>query len=187
MKQTNRQNGSLHLIVLIAICVSIVGTIVIRHQIAANDARKSQQIDTAAYLTSIPSDVLSYEKIRELAFLHHGRSSVSAIMIKKINGLFTYEIRFVDLATVRIDAQSGMIVESNETVSVSRARRPLEASKPRVGFETARKIAVQYRKGAAALAVEYGLRDELLSYGVYFEDDRRVDVDANSGAVVVYQ
>jgi len=183
------EHGFAHLVlILIAVGALVVGTGVFLYGRQKDDAplMSAAETDPVSLTKPLPGDLLSVDKVRELAKGEKPDLAVSQIELESEGQTLLYKVRLSDGSFLLYNARSGVKV-------TKQVRAPAEVEKDdslpahftaAISFEKAREVALKQKPGGIVRKIELETEGGKVVYSVRFTDDSRVDVDATTGAVV---
>jgi uncharacterized membrane protein YkoI len=142
----------------------------------SNNAREAE--------IEIPRDLaalLSFDDIRTVALTEVPTGTVVGVELEQEDGVLIYKVKFSDGSFRLYDANTGVLVNKDQLEVEESVPAGFVAG---ISLQEARTTAQNERPGKTITKIELEVENGVVVYSVRFSDDGRVDVDANSGAVV---
>jgi len=192
MSYKKNQTGFAHLMLLIVAVVVVAGAIgwyVVTHQ--KTKSLSSAQLADSALVKQLPDNILSIDKVKELATTKASGRTISAVMLVKENSDFIYKIRLDDGTVLVFNALTGDQLNRGAQAK-KQDQQETETENDdlpgtftaTVSFDQARAIALNQKPDGVISKIELESEDGKVVYNVRFTDGTRINIDANSGVVV---
>lgn len=181
------QNGFTLLPVLAIIVVVAVAGVSLFVVQRSNNAleRKANEPETISNLEPLSGDLLSPEKIKELAAAESPNVEINGIELEREHGEALFKVKFANGNVVFFNAQSGAKVNrsGSSTKDVNEGTIPV-GFKTTIDFTKARDLAKAQKPGGTVRKIHLQMENGKVVYSVRFTDNARIDIDATTGAVV---
>lgn len=181
------QNGFALLPVLaVVVVVAVAGVSLFVVQRSNNTLeREANEPETISNLEPLSGDLLSPEKIKELAAAESPNVEINGIELEREHGEALFKVKFANGSVVFFNAQSGAKVNrsASSTKDVNEGTIPA-AFKPAIDFTKARDLAKAQKPGGTVRKIHLQMENGKVVYSVRFTDNARIDIDATTGAVV---
>lgn len=187
--QKENQQGFAHiwvLAVIVVMAISGVGAYV-WHQNKTNNKLNSvsSQSEVDNLPSPLPEDLLTAEKVKELALTEKPGATVSGVELENEDGIVVYEVKIADGSRLVFNAQTGKLITKALQNDKEEVDKAIPADfKSEITFAKAREIALAQKPGGTVQKIELELEGGVVVYSVRFSDDARVDVNATTGVVV---
>lgn len=190
-KHQSSQAGFAHLTLIVVVVLALVAGAGVyiyglqnnNDQDALSNANEVQKISLSKPL---PADLLSLDKVRELAAADKPNLAIQQIELESEHGQLLYKVRLADGSFVLYNARSGVKV-------TKQAGQPAEVEKDTslpadfqagISFDKAREIALAQKPGGQIRKIELEMEHGVAVFSVRFTDDARIDVNAANGEIV---
>lgn len=189
MKTIKKDQHGFHVmpavIVLAVIGVVVSGVLVYNRQQNKEAALSEKTDDPNQTLQELPNDLLTVEKVKEIAANEKPDTTVIGIQLERENGVLLYKITLADGTELFVNAQTGAAVAhiEEETEDDDGDKLPGNFTAG-ISFSRAREIALTKRPGKIVNKIELEVEDGVVVYSVRFTDKSRVDVNATNGEVL---
>jgi uncharacterized membrane protein YkoI len=188
MSHRNTETGFAHLLALLLIIsagVGGAGYYVYKQNQKTAKPLNSETVSADTTLTaSLPSDLLTVDKVKELASVQKPTASVLGVQLENENGTLIFKVKLSDGTILAFNAKTGVAAKIlGETELEGQITLPAGVT-PAIDFAKARSIAMGQRADAIVQRIELELEENTLVYSVRFTDGGRVDVNASDGSIV---
>lgn len=148
---------------------------------AVTSSRINQQRENESALPADLATSLSIDDIRAIALSEVPSGSITGIELEQEDGVLIYKVKFSDGSTRLYNANTGELVNKNEFETDETVP---SGYVPGITLQEARTIAQNQRPGKTITKIELEVEEGVVVYSVRFSDEGRVDVNADTGAVV---
>ena len=148
---------------------------------AVTSSRINQQRENESALPADLAASLSIDDIRAIALTEVPGGLITGIELEQEDGALLYKVKFSDGSTRLYNANTGELVNKNEFETDETVPAGYVAG---ITLQEARTIAQNQRPGKTITKIELEAEEGIIVYSVRFSDKGRVDVNADTGAVV---
>lgn len=127
--------------------------------------------------------LLPLNDIKAIASKDAGDTTIVGVELEKEDSGLVYKVKFSDGSFRLYDAKTGEAVASNDDEESGEV--PASGFNSGIGLAKAREIAAGQRPGATITKIELENEHGTVVYSIRFSDGGRVDVNAESGAVLL--
>jgi uncharacterized membrane protein YkoI len=187
MKNKNQLGFALAHLLPVVVAVLAVGGVsayVVMKQHQKTNNSESSVSKEATLAAPLPTDLLTVDKVKELATAQKPASNVLAVQLENEEGILLYKVKLGDGTILVFNARTGAVVTGTAKGEFEgQANLPADL-KAAIAISKAKDIAQAQKAGSTVKKIELELEDGILVYSVRFTDGSRVDVNANDGTVV---
>lgn len=156
-----------------------------------HEGQNASQRNTAKPVTAIPAGLLSLQEVESITATTSSGDSVSIVGIELGNedGVLVYKVQLSDGSVKYINALTGTEArtyshdDDDDTEDTGSSTLPASYT-PGISFAAARDVALTKYPDSVIARIKLEAEEGLVVYSVRFSDKSRVDVDAQSGAIV---
>lgn len=186
IKNTQTGFALLHFlpVILAVAVVGFAGFQVYDNQQKPKVVNSEADVKTSTLLSPLPPNLLSVDKVKELALSQKPTLSIVGVELENEDGTLVYKVKLSDGTKLAFNALTGTVYTKDvENEIDGTAALPADLS-TLIGFAKAREIALARMPNATVHKIELESEEGKLVYSVRFTDESRVDVNATDGVVV---
>ncbi len=152
-------------------------------KLSVNDSTPPSQLEPLA--TDL-TGVKTLPEIQTVAAASAGTVQIKSIQLETENGVLVYKVVLADKTVLVFDAKTGAQLPNTKVPESEVGTEDLpKAVTTAVTVDKAREIAQASRVGKTITKIELEKENAVLVFSVRFSDGVRVNIDANTGAIVV--
>lgn len=172
------------LIVMVVLgLISGAGYYVYTQNSALNSETTQSETAATKVLPADLDDVLSLEKVEEIAKKDNATLTIKGVELKTEDGVLVYVIHLSNGKELTINATTGEQIAISDDTGADDDSLPANLT-AKVSLSTALSIAKKEHPGVAIEKIEIETEDGTLVYRVKFVDEALVEVDANNGSIM---
>ena len=183
---TKNESGIVHLALIVAVVVGVVGGtgyMVYKAQGQSSAKNDAAVVPASTLAATIPADVLSADKVRALATAQQPNTAIVGVQLENEHGTLLYKVKLADGKVLTFNAKTGAVVTNTAATELEGTANLPASTTTGITFAKAREIALAQKTGTVQ-KIELETEEGVLVYSVRFTDGARVDVSAADGTVV---
>ncbi len=185
----NNESGIAHLGIILAVLIvelGATGYYVYRNSRTDSGVNQSQQENTVDdVISELPSDLLTLDKVEELAKAENSAATITGIQLESEDGTLIYLVRFSDSSKLLFNAQTGTKVSGLNVDDDKDDSDDLPANfTVGISITKAFQIATAQNPNSKIKQIELEEDDSIIVYKVKFQDETKVIINAKTGALV---
>ncbi len=188
MNLAKNEQGIAHIAVLAVVVAALIG--VSGYYVSTKQPKSSSVKNSTSLVSSrstlaapLPADLLSTDKVKELALAQKPGTTVLGVQLESEDGVLVYKVKLSDGSTLSFNAQTGAAVTAADDTELDGAATLPANQTATIDFAKARALALAAHPGTVQ-KIELENEEGSLVFSVRFTDGARVAINAVDGSVV---
>jgi uncharacterized membrane protein YkoI len=181
------QKGSAHAVVMSVVAVVLVaGLGLYVSKSSKNAPLLSQEVanENSTLKAPLPADLMTVDAVKALITTATPGTALTSVELQQEGGKYLYRVKLAGGSTVFYDAKTGVLVTHAKTDDDTETDESPASLATKITLDQAKSIAQTARPAGVISKIELEAEEGKVVYNVRFVDGARINVDADSGAIL---